>query len=134
MTAKEYLSQIYKLDRRINMMERKKESMRQALYGRATNYETDGSQHVPSGNSVEDAIHKVLDYEEQINVEIDKLVDLRLEIEKSIKQIADEKQREIIERRYLLCQKWEVIAVEMCIDLRWIYRLHTKALLTIESH
>ena len=47
----------------------------------------------------------------------------------------DDTQREVLTRRYLLYQKWEYIAVEMNYNIKWIFKLHGKALskLTIES-
>lgn len=140
MTPKEYLSQAYKIDRQINLKIAKLNSLRASLYGRATNYETDGTQHVASGNSVENALHKVLEYEDQINAEIDKLVDLKLEIEDAVSKIADAEQREILERRYMCQQPYETrydkrtrkiitgIADDMfCSEIK-VYKLHRIAL------
>lgn len=128
MTAKEYLNQAYIIDRRISIDDAKLNAMRAALHGRGVNYESDGSQHIPQGNSIEAAIIKVIEYEERVNAEIDELVDKKREIEKVINRIENVQLREIIIRRYLQFQKWEKIAVDMNTDLRWIYRLHKKAL------
>lgn len=134
MTPKEYLSQAFYINRKIDVMIKKAEEMKRSLYGKSINYENDGTQSGNHINVTETALFKVLEYEERINAEIDRLVDLRLEIENAIMSVNDDVQREVLERRYLLFEKWEKIAVEMNIDLRWIYRLHKKALLTIESH
>lgn len=140
MTAKEYLSQAYKADRLINLKIAKLNSMKSSLYGRATNYEADGSQHVQNGNGVEKALHKVLAYEEQIDTDIDKLVDLKLEIEDAISKIENAEQREILERRYMCQQPYETrydkrtrkiitgIADDMfCSEIK-VYKLHRIAL------
>ena len=126
--AKEYLGQAFYLDRRINLDITKIESMKTSLYGRGVNYEKDVTQHVSGDNSVENAICKVLDYEKQINKEIDELIDKKFEIEKSIKSLSDAKLREVLTRRYLLFQKFERISIEMHLELRWVYRLHKRAL------
>ena len=126
--VKAYLKQAFRLDRRISISIEKVNAMKSALHGRATTYDSDGSAHVPSGNSVESALMKVLAYEQRINKEIDMLVDKRMEIEKTIKAMPDARLREILTRRYLLFQKWERIAVDMNTDLRWIHRLHNKAI------
>ena len=42
--------------------------------------------------------------------------------------------RTLLIARYINCKTWEQIADEMGYDLRWIYRLHGKALKAIESH
>ncbi|MFT3951193.1 MAG: DUF1492 domain-containing protein [Oscillospiraceae bacterium] len=131
MTAKEYLSQSHKLDRQINMKLKKLAAMKAALFGKSVTYDNDGAQKQPNGNAIENAIYRVLAYEEEVNADIDKLVTQKMEIERSIAGVKDENQREVLERRYICHQKWEAIAVEMRIDLRWIYRLHNKALATL---
>lgn len=134
MTAKEYLSQAYYIDRKIKLDVEKLEAMKASLYSRGASYESDGSRHKTS--NLLPAVQKVIEYEETINAEIDKLVDKRIEIEATINAVGDEVQREILVRRYLKYQKWDRIAFEMHRDLRWIYRLHGRALskLTIIDH
>lgn len=39
----------------------------------------------------------------------------------------------VLYRRYILNQKWEKIAVEINLDLRWIYRLHGQGLVDLEN-
>ena len=133
--VKAYLKQAFRLDRRISISIEKVNAMKSALHGRATTYDSDGSAHVPSGNSVESALMKVLAYEQRINKEIDMLVDKRMEIEKTIKAMPDARLREILTRRYLLFQKWDYIANEMHYNIKWLHKLHNRAIakLTIES-
>lgn len=135
MTPKEYLQQAYRIDRKIKLDIEKLSAMRSALFGKAVSYESDGTQHTPHGNGIEAAILRVLEYEERINAEIDMLTDTRLKIEQVINLVPDDTQREVLTRRYLLYQKWEYIAVEMNYNIKWIFKLHGKALskLTIES-
>ena len=135
MTPKEYLQQAYRIDRKIKLDIEKLSAMRSALFGKAVSYESDGSQHTPHGNGIEAAMLRVLEYEERINAEIDRLTDTRLKIEQVINLVPDDTQREVLTRRYLLYQKWEYIAVEMNYNIKWIFKLHGKALskLTIES-
>lgn len=39
----------------------------------------------------------------------------------------------VLYRRYILNQKWKRIAVEINLDLRWIYRLHDQGLRNLEN-
>ena len=55
MTAKEYLSQAYMIDRRININLKKLEQMRMSLYGKGVCYESDGSKKEHNGNGTEAA-------------------------------------------------------------------------------
>lgn len=124
---KEYLDQAFYIDRQINIDIEKMEAMRASLYQQSAKYDKTGSQTV-NDNSREKALCKVIDYEKKLNKEIDELVDKKLEIEKIIKALSDEKLREVLTRRYLLFQKFERISIEMHLELRWIYRLHKKGL------
>lgn len=128
MTPKDYLQQAYIIHCEINRALSKIEGMRQSLYGKGIDYSNDGNTQSNNDNALERAICKIVDYEKEVNERIDKLVDKKIEIEKVIAQLESQKLKEILERRYLLFEKWEQIAVVMDIDLRWIYRLHNKAL------
>ena len=133
MSPKEYLQQAYRIERRVNLDKEMLESMRSALHGRSVNYESDGSQRNPQGNSIERAILRVVEYEERINTEIEELTQKRLEIEEVIEAVPDETLREILKRRYLMYQKWDKIAEEMHYSIQWIHKLHGAALTKIKT-
>lgn len=105
LTAKEYLNQAYKLDRKADMILQKADAMRKSLYGRGQSYES--GEHSDSSDSIAKAIAKVVDYEQKADEVIDKLIDKRIEIENLIKLVPDPVQREVLERRYLLYQSWD---------------------------
>lgn len=128
MTAKEYLRQAYIIDRRIQLDTEKLEAARSAVYGRAVRYENDGVKLVPRGNVTESAILRVVDLEEHLNAEIDELTAKRQEIERAVNAVPSEVQREVLTRRYLLYQKWEVIAEEMNYGVRHVHKIHSAAL------
>lgn len=128
MTPKEYLQQAYRIDRKIKLDIEKLSAMRSSLFGKAVSYESDSTQHTLHGNGIEAAMLRVLEYEERINAEIDRLTDTRLKIEQVINLVPDDTQREVLTRRYLLYQKWEYIAVEMNYSIRRIHQLHGDAL------
>lgn len=62
-------------------------------------------------------------------------VRLRREIEDVIAAVPDGRLRMLLRYRYIDGMTWERIAVNMCMDARWIRRLHGRALsvLTLES-
>lgn len=128
MNSKDYLQQAYAIDRQIRLDIQKLDSMRGALYGRAISYDRDGSKAASKTNGMEDSMARVLDYERHINEEIERLTAKRTEIENDIYTIPDDTLREVLTRRYLLYQKWELIAEEMNYGVRHIYKLHLKAL------
>lgn len=75
-----------------------------------------------------DAVGKIIDLQNEINRDIDRLVDLKREIVTVIKAIENPEYQTLLEKRYLCFLTWEKIAVDMGYDLRWLYRIHKRAL------
>ena len=124
MNAKEYLKQAFYLDKRINSKLEQVESLN-ALATKATSTLSDMPKSPSRGTSkLEDTIVKIVDLQEEINRDIDKLVDLKAEMVGTIKQIQNKELQVILEKRYLCFETWEKIAVDMNYDIRHIHRLH----------
>ena len=133
MTTKEYLSQAYRIDQRINSKLEQVQSLRK-LAEKATSTLSD----IPcSGNGnkqkMESVIVKIIDLENEIDEEIGKLIDLKQEIVSLIKQVKNPEYQTLLELRYLCFRTWEKIAVAMSYDLSWVHRLHNKALGKIKT-
>ena len=127
MNAKEYLSQAYRIDQRINSKLAQVMSLRDLL-GKATGTLSGAPKAAtPNPHSMEDTIAKMVDLENEINDDIDALVDLKAEIMRRIKRVENTEYRTILELRYLCFKRWEEIAVEMNFSLQHLYRLHEKA-------
>ena len=52
----------------------------------------------------------------------------REQIEKSIKDIQDDNEREVLRLRYIDGKKWEEICIEMGYSWQWIHKIHSRAL------
>ena len=132
MKAKEYLSQAYRLDQRIDAKIEQVMSLRN-LAAKATSTLSDVA---PSGtrnvHRMEDIIIKIIDFENEINADIDRLVDLKREIVSTIKSVPNLECQMLLELRYLCFKPWEQIAVEMGYGIDNIFRLHQKALKSLE--
>ncbi|MCR5479806.1 MAG: hypothetical protein K6F27_08100 [Ruminococcus sp.] len=126
MTKKEYLMQVYKMDRRIRILQGKVEKLRASLEYHSPSLESGGGGGNP--DKMPDSLSKIMEYEQHAAQLQTEFVDKYTEIDKVIHSVEDDTLREVLERRYLLYQKWEQIAQEMHRDLRWVYRLHGKAL------
>lgn len=133
MTAKEYLLQYKNLDTCISAKSEQLERFKELATKVSPSQGNGGSGDV--SDRVGATVAKICDAEAEINDMINQLVDLKREIENAIAKVPDATHRQILELRYLNQKKWENIAVELHTDLRWIYRLHGRALqqLTIES-
>ena len=128
MTAKEYLSQARFLDMQI----KSKLDQLQSLNDLATKC-TSVISDMPkmpnkSVSSMADTIHKIIDLQCEINRDIDEMVHLKNQIVHVIDKVKKTDYRMILEKRYLCFQNWEEIAADMSLDLRWLYRLHGRAL------
>lgn len=128
MTAKDYLSQAKYLDLRINSKIQQVAALND-LATKATSTLT-GMPHNPNQavSSMENAITKIVDLQAEINHDIDELVDLKQKISDAIKGVRNTEYQTILEKRYLCFQSWEEIAASMNYEIRWLYRLHGKAL------
>lgn len=133
MTAKEYLSQARYLDLRINSKIQQVAALNE-LATRATSSLTGMPRNPsPAASSMAEAINKIIDLQDEINHDIDDLVDLKQKISEAIKAVEDVEYQTILEKRYLCFQSWEEIAASMNYEIRWLYRLHGKALAEIKD-
>lgn len=134
MTAKEYLKQVYLLDKRIDSDIEEVTELR-ALAEKVTvpmeneRVQTSLSGEAPFLRSLE----QIWTLEQEINDEIDKLVDLKRQIRRTIDKLEDFNQKMLLRYRYIHCYSWENIAEKMGISLRWAYGLHGKALQALEA-
>lgn len=127
-SAKEYLLQAFRLDQRINSKLEQIVSLRD-LATKATSTLSD-MPHSPNRNtgSMENSICKMIDLESEINNDIDELVDLKREIVFFIRDIHNPEYQTLLELRYLCFISWEQIAVNMGYELRYLYKIHGRAL------
>ena len=128
MNAKEYLSQARNLDQRIITKTQMIDSLND-LATRCTTTYSDMPKSPGHGNSrLEECVMKIMDLEEQILHDMDKLVDLKKEITYVIRSISNPEYQDLLAKRYICCESWEKIAVDMNYELRYIHKLHSRAL------
>lgn len=73
------------------------------------------------------AVERIVTTEEKLAAQLDACLRARAEVEAAIAQVKAPAPQEILRRRYILGQKFETIAEQMHLDLRWVYRLHRRA-------
>lgn len=128
MTAKEYLSQAFWLDKRINSKLGQIASLTELATKCTPNITGMPKAPNQSRSSMADSVVKIIDLQAEINRDIDRLVDLKRELMKVIKAVDNIEHQILLELRYLCFKTWEQIAVELGYDVRHIYRLHRQAL------
>ena len=128
MSTKDYLSQAYRIDQRINSKLAQVMSLRDLL-GKATGTLSGAPKAAtPNPHSMEDTIAKMVDLENEINEDIDALVDLKAEIMQRIKRVENTEYQTILELRYLCFKRWEEVSVELGYSIQHLFRLHDEAL------
>lgn len=89
------------------------------------------------GNALPRAVENLLEAKAELEAQCDICGDIRREVVAAIDQVANQRDHEILRRRYILGRRWEEIAVEMHLEYRWVTRSHHKAvdrmILTPES-
>ncbi len=124
MNAKEYLGQAYRIDQRVCCKLEQVMSLRELV----TKAKSTISDTLPNNKNMECTIAKMIDLETKINDDVDNLVDLKRGIVSVIKQMKNLEYQTLLEQRYLHFKTWEQIAVEMSYDLRYLHKLHSRAL------
>lgn len=54
------------------------------------------------------------------------------DIHRAIRKMEDEEEKEVLERKYLMRQSWDVIAEGLCVSRRTTIRIHGNALMNFE--
>ncbi len=128
MTAKEYLGLAYRLDQRISSKLMQLDSLRSLSRKVTTSFESakvSGSRDV---TSLENAIIRMMETEDELNKQIDALIDIKSSIAQYISALENIDYQVLLEKRYLCFQPWDQIAAETNCSLRWIHTLHSRAL------
>ena len=131
MTAKEYLSQGYRLDQRIKSKMEQISNLND-LATKAT-VAMSGMPHSPNRGSstMANAVEKIIDLENEINAEIERLVILKQNIIDTIQSVENMEYQTLLEKRYLCFQKWEQIAIDMDYSIDNVFKVHKKALAAV---
>ncbi|MCF0142399.1 MAG: DUF1492 domain-containing protein [Parasporobacterium sp.] len=130
MNAKEYLKQAYRLNECIDLEVEKLEQLR-SLAGAIKS--TSFGEHIPSASHSNEApfvktIIKITEMQERINQNIDKLVDLKREMDDAIKKLDRVDERLLLEYRYIYNYSWEDISRTLNMSVRSVHRVHSSAL------
>ncbi|MGN0366894.1 MAG: sigma factor-like helix-turn-helix DNA-binding protein [Suilimivivens sp.] len=130
-SAKEYLKRAYLLDKQINVEIQELEQLRNmrgtiqgCSYGEKVGSNPNRNTEAPFIKTIE----KIWEYEQKIDAKIDKLVDLRSEINASIEKMENPEERLLLKYRYLKNESWEDIAYELNVSYRTVHRIHASAL------
>lgn len=120
---KDYLMQARRIDERINAKLLEYEALR-TIAERMTKPLTGMPRH--AGNN--DTLAKLADMGRDIDNDIDRLVEIKLEIRRAIKSVRDVHLRAVLESYYLTANSWQQVAETLNYSERTVARMHERAL------
>ena len=126
MTAKEFLRRARNVDRRVDEATERVDRLRARLEGGRMSNITG----MPRGGASDwtETADKLIELERQVNARIRDLVRLKQAAMDAIDRVEEARLREVLELYYIDGFTWEQVAGRMGLDLRWVYRLHGRAL------
>lgn len=127
MEAKEYLESYRLIQTRINVLMSEIERLR--AEAESVSIDLDG---MPRGTATDDKMSRLVaemaDLEATMTDELSGLYIQRMRIITLLGKLKSHKHQLLLQKRYIECKSWELIAVEMDITWRHCYRLHGSAL------
>ncbi len=126
MTAKEFLRRARSVDRRVDEAQERVKRLRARLEsGRQSNLNG-----MPRGGSADwtETADRLIELEQVVNQRTRELVRWKLAAIDAIKSVEEPREAEVLELYYIDALTWEQVAHRMALDLRWVYRLHGRAL------
>ena len=133
MTALEYLNQAYLLDQQIQSKLQQISSMRSLLSSMQSFLGNDRVIRTRNVTALEDTVIRIMEEEQELNAEIDRLVDLKRDIKGTIAEVRDLTCRLVLEKRHLCFLSWNRIGREMGHTERWAQMKHLCALQVVQQ-
>lgn len=131
MNAKEYLSQAWRIEQQVQSKLEQIEALKSLACKVTAAMGSEPVSHTRNVTSMQDAVIRIMEAEEELNRRIDALVAMKMEVMTVIDQVKDVTLRLILEKRYLSFQSWELIAVDMGYTVRWTLMRHEEALMVV---
>ena len=135
MNAKKYLQNLRRLDIVIDQKIKELDGLKAmtACIG-SFDYSRERVITSPSGEApFEKNVDRIIELEVEIRDEIDKFVDEKHKIINQIQSLRDADEIKVLYMRYIECQTFEKIAVDMDYTIRNIYFIHGRALQNFEK-
>lgn len=134
LSAREYLEQLEVLDTNINQdLERLSDMKTNASCSGAIDYSKDRVQTSTSGDKLCNDVARYVDFEEQINAEIDRFVDAKEQIIQEIRDLRVKNYIQVLFKVYVQFKSIKVAASEMGMSYQYVREVHKKALKTFEQ-
>lgn len=124
MKAKEYLLQIRNIDRKIENKQLQLDSLYDMAKSITVTPKEIDIQTSPALDPMGDTIAKIVDLQDELNRDIDRYVDMKLEAMRLINQMDNPDHANILIRRYINYDSWQDIADLMGISRQAVDKKH----------
>ncbi|MCI1693244.1 DUF1492 domain-containing protein [Aneurinibacillus aneurinilyticus] len=129
MTAKEFLKQAYRLNELINSDLEELQNLRELSRSvSSTVLEEKVSRTKCTDPPFEKYVIRIVDLEQQIQQEVERLIKLKSDIREAINQMENVDEKLLLRYRYINFLNWEEICVNLNVSMRTVHRLHSSAL------
>ena len=130
MTAKEFLRRVRTADRRIDEATERVERIRAKLEAGRMSSVTG----MPRGGGQDWTVtaDSLIELERGVNARIREMCRLKRLAMEAIDQVEEARLREVLELYYIDGMTWEQVAERIGLDLRWVFRLHGRALMCVK--
>lgn len=132
METKEYLELARNINIQIDSKLEQVSALRQLAIKASSTLSPVPPSGTPDPHRLEKTITRMMDMEHEVDEDIDRLVELKADIMKAISRVPDDRERVVLELRYLAFKDWASIADAIGFHIRQVYRLHDEALKHIE--
>ena len=133
MRAKTYLYEIRKLDLKIENKQMQIQSLYDLLLSVGVSMEEEKVQSSHSQDPLGNAVVRIVDLKEEINADIDRYVDRKLEAIRLINKLENDESINILFRRYIKYEEWQTIADELHFSRQAIDKKHKRALVEFQK-
>lgn len=80
-----------------------------------------------NGQALPRAVEQILEAQQELETQIMQCNTIRREVRSAIEKVENQRNKQVLFRRYILGQKFDDISLEIGLDCRWIRRVHRKA-------
>lgn len=133
MNALDFLQQAYMLEQQIQTKLTQISALRSLAETMRSYTGNEPVSHSRNVTSLEDSVIKILEQEQELNNEIDRMVHLKREIQDVISEVKDLNYRLVLEKRHLCFESFPRIGEEMGHTDRWAQQKHMAALRVVQQ-
>ena len=131
MNAKEFFSRGINLQRHVETIREQIEHYKCLLNNCTATY-SDMPKSTDLNYKLEECTQKIMDLQHELADALADLADVNCAIAKTIREIKNYDYQDLLVKRYVFGEPWEKIATDLEYDLRYVHKLHGRALQEIK--